>query len=366
MTQHNDRRHRAPLSRRVVLKLSGGAVLTAWLPLSGCGTSSAPAASASGPGATPRATFLTVDERRTLNALVDRMIPPDTDPGAAEAGCGDAIDALLAAFLTDPPFIYAGAPFSDRGGAADNDFLRFLPLDDYEAMAWRLTIEGSRGDPALEFNGPVRGLQQIYREGLARLDARASTLTAATLPAAVGDGVADTPLAELIALTETLSGREGFADLPAPLQEVILRDESDALVQELVDVAFPGTLDAMYGPPEYGGNQGLAGWAFTAFDGDTQPTGYSDSEVVQPDNPGLLDDLLPPSYGAAGEEDRAQIRQAVTADALADTQLWLSAVSGEAVAGAVMHAQGSLQRLRQRLSPLNRSAEVMREIKRHA
>jgi len=366
MMHNNDSADGAPLSRRVVMKLSGGALLTAWLPLTGCGTSNAPTASGSEPAPTPRAQFLTEPERRTLDALVDRMIPPDTDAGAAQAGCGEAIDALLAAFLTDPPFIYAGAPFSDRGGAPNNDFLEFLPLDAYEATAWRLTIEGSRGDPALEFNGPIRGLQQIYRDGLARLDTRAGGLVTGTLPSAIGDGVSETPLSELVAMVDGLTGNEGFAELPVALQEVILRDPSDPVVQELVDVAFPGTLDAMYGPPEYGGNRGLVGWTFTEFDGDTQPTGYTDSEVVQPDNPGVLDSLLPPSYGAEGEQARTRRRQATTDSRAAESKLWLSAAAGESVAGAVMHAQGSLQRLRQRLEPLARSAEVMREIKRDA
>ena len=38
-----------------------------------------------------------------------------------------------------------------------------------EELAWRTRIEGSRGDPAREWNGPVRGWQEVYREGIAAL-----------------------------------------------------------------------------------------------------------------------------------------------------------------------------------------------------
>ncbi len=217
--------------------------------------------------------FLTEAELATLRALVDRFIPgppEDPDPGAVEAGCAEAIDALLAAFAVDPPRIYAGAPFSDRAGSEVNHFAQFLPLDPYEERAWRLRIEGSGGDPALEFNGPVPGWQATYRDGLAALDA-----------AAGGDGM--------------------FATLPGPARDVLLRTSDDAAVTALVDVAFPHTLEFMYGAPEYGGNQDLVGWRFTNFDGDVQPRGWTDEQVTQPDEPGPSEVLrqLPAGTSAA-------------------------------------------------------------------
>ena len=86
------------------------------------------------------------------------------------AGVPDYIDGLLGAFTFDPPRIWAGGPTSGRyGGEAA---LRPLPpphaLDE---LAWRMRIEGSCGLPEREFNGPVVGLQQRYREGLAALGA---------------------------------------------------------------------------------------------------------------------------------------------------------------------------------------------------
>lgn len=252
----------ASFRRRTVLKAGGALALTAVVPLSGCGSSAPPAQA--GAAAAPR--FLDDRELRALRAFTDRMIPADATPGAVAARCAEAIDRLLAAFQVDPPFIYAGGPFSDRGGAERNDFERFIPLDEYEALGWRIAIEGSRGLPEREFNGPVKGMQQTYRDGLARLDALA-----------VEQGYAD------------------FASAPAPAQDAIL-GSGDALVAALIDIGFPDTLDAMYGAPEYGGNFARVGWTNTGFDGDVQPRGYTDDQVVNADTPGPFDSLLPPSY----------------------------------------------------------------------
>src|SRR5205807_7449295 len=137
---------------------------------------------------------------------------------------------LLGAFRVSPPLIHAGGPFSGRAGGGRNDFAHFVPLDRHAELGWRIRLEGSRGIKRREFAGPVRGLQEIYREGLAHLDARAA-------------------------------GQ--FALLPGPAQDAILSDQSDDQVQELVGAAFSNTLEAMYGAPEYGGNRGLAGWSDT-------------------------------------------------------------------------------------------------------
>ena len=42
---------------------------------------------------------------------------------------------------------------------------QFLPLSRVEELAWRTRIEGSRGIAEREWNGPVRGWQEIYRDG---------------------------------------------------------------------------------------------------------------------------------------------------------------------------------------------------------
>ena len=202
--------------------------------------------------------FLSDEELRHLRGVVDVFIPSDSDGGAVEGRCAEAIDALLGAFTFSPPRIYAGAPFSDRAGHPKNHFRRFLTLDRYERRAWRLRIEGSRGNPRLEFNGPVKGWQTTYRDGLAAL--------------------AD----------------QGFADRSRPEREWILNQSSDQRVSELVDIAWPHTWELMYAAPEYGANHELLGWRYTEWQGDRQPRGWTRQEVETGPLPGktiILEDL---------------------------------------------------------------------------
>src|SRR5438552_13272442 len=103
-----------------------------------------------------------------VDAACARLIPTDEDPGAAEARVVDYIDGLLGAFAVNPPRIWAGGPFSGRHGG-DAGFADFIPLTHLDELAWRTRIEGSRGIPEREFNGPVVGLQERYRDGLAAL-----------------------------------------------------------------------------------------------------------------------------------------------------------------------------------------------------
>jgi hypothetical protein len=180
--------------------------------------------------------------------------PLDNQPGAIEAGCAEAIDLLLGAFTVQPPLIHAGGPFSNRAGSPVDDMATFVPLDGLAELGWRIRLEGSQGRPEREFAGPVVGLQQIYRDGLAHLDARARALL--IFP--------------------------NFASLPGPLQLVILADLTDAAVQTFLGAALANTLEAMYGVPEYGGNRNLVGWTTTAWPGDVQPRGYTPAEVSGP------------------------------------------------------------------------------------
>jgi hypothetical protein len=96
-------------------------------------------------------------------------------------------------------------------------------------------------------------LQEIYRNGLAHLDARA----------------------------QARFGSE-FASLTSAQQDLLLADLTDGDTQAFVGAALANTLEAMYGPPEYGGNQGLAGWSYTNWPGDVQPRGFTDAEVSTP------------------------------------------------------------------------------------
>jgi hypothetical protein len=172
--------------------------------------------------------FLTRHEYEVVRTLADRLLPPHgAFVGGAAAGTADYVDLTLGAFNVDPPRIWAGGPYSGRHGG-EPGFEEFLPLSRIEELAWRTRIEGSRGIAAREWNGPVRGWQEIYREGVAALD-----------------------------------------------------DDLDLDAQpELARLLFEHACEACYGAPEYGGNQDLAGWRAIGYAGDVQPRGWSDAEVT--------------------------------------------------------------------------------------
>lgn len=204
-----------------------------------------PRALAAAPAAGQSGRFLTAHEMTTLRALVDRLIPgPPEDPdiGGVEALVPEAIDALLGAFTFEPPLIHAGGPFSDREGSRRDDFAHFVPLDAHAELGWRIRLEGSMGIAAREFAGPVTGLQEVYRTGLAALDQAAGG---------------------------------SFAAEPAVAQDAILTG-ADA---NFVSQAFSDAREAMYGAPEYRRDTGLAGWTYTGW-GDRQPRGHTDAEVT--------------------------------------------------------------------------------------
>jgi hypothetical protein len=184
--------------------------------------------------------WLSDHEYATLRAACAQMLPTsEGSPGAEEAGVADYIDCFLGAFTFDPPRIWAGGPTSGRKGGAPGfaNFHRLSPLDE---LAWRMRLEGSQGRPEREFNGPVVGLQERYREGLA----------------ALGDDFAE------------VEGREQRRRLRA--------DEA------FCDLLWEHCCEGMYGAPEYGGNRNTVGWDFIDYEGDVQPRGYSDAEVSQP------------------------------------------------------------------------------------
>ncbi|HEX9545954.1 MAG TPA: gluconate 2-dehydrogenase subunit 3 family protein [Acidimicrobiales bacterium] len=184
--------------------------------------------------------FFSDEEYAIVKAACARLIPTDQDPGATEAGVVDYIDGFLGAFSTDPPRIWARGPFSGRHGGGAAAFITFHVLTPLDELAWRTRIEGSRGIPEREWNGPVKGLQERYRDGIAEL------------------------------------GTDFVGVIP---------DEQDARLKKARDftaLLYEHACEGMYGAPEYGGNQNLVGWHYIGFEGDVQPRGYTDEEVSQP------------------------------------------------------------------------------------
>ncbi len=183
--------------------------------------------------------WLTDEQFRVIEAVCARLIPTDEDPGAVEASVADYIDGLLGAFTFDPPRIWAGGPYSGRfgGTAGFAAFHRLTPLDE---LAWRTRIEGSKGIPEREWNGPVEGLQERYSAGIEMLGT-------------------DFPDIDPDEQDRRLRAQEGFTNL-----------------------VYEHACEGMYGAPEYGGNRDGVGWSYIGYQGDVQPRGYTDAEVSEP------------------------------------------------------------------------------------
>jgi hypothetical protein len=180
------------------------------------------------------------DDYVILRAACAQLLPSHEEaPGAEEAGVAEYIDTLLGAFRFDPPRIWAGGPTSGRMGG-EARFADFIPLGRLDELAWRMRLEGSLGLPEREFNGPVVGLQEQYKAGLAGLGA-------------------------------------DFARVDGAEQR--RRLEVDAA---FCDLLYGHCCEGMYGAPEYGGNRDGIGWTAIGRDGDVQPRGYSDGDVSGP------------------------------------------------------------------------------------
>ncbi len=238
-----------------------------------------------------RGRFFTRHEFETLEALCDRIIPPDADPGAKALGAARYISRLLTAFDRRRPRIFGGGPFSGRTPFPDNDdgtpsnfsptnsFRRFAPLTRLQELYWRGEILGSAAVPELaaidaQLGGAKPGLRDVYRTSLAKVDQVAQTMHGAP-----------------------------FVDLATAQQDTVLAAlDSGAFAPDprranrtFIDILIEHTLEGCFAPPEYGGNRKRGavpqGWRMIGLEGDNQPLGYSifsrplDTYVERPDHP---------------------------------------------------------------------------------
>src|SRR5579885_2658376 len=132
-----------------------------------------------------------------------------------------------------------------------------LPLTRLQTLYWRAQLFGSARVPELaaldaQFGAPLIGLRDVYRQGLALVDATARART--------GKDFVDLPPATQDAIFDAV-------DAAAP------RDPRRGLT--FVDLLIMHTLEGCFGPPEYGGNRRRQGWLMIGLEGDSQPLGYS-------------------------------------------------------------------------------------------
>ncbi len=280
------------LNRRELLKAGSAVAIASQLPFFAWQQARSDAA------CEPRPRFFTdAEDYRTLEALVDRLIPEDIDAsgavsyGAKRAKVADYVDFLLGSFLctTATPFLYAGGPFSDRNGSATNDMANPVALTPAQRIAWRVLILGSAS--AAETADDA---------------AKIAIIRANNVIAGIGDRNGDTEgYQQLFQRLIAALRQTGFADLPTPAQDAMLQRPD--LIQDVMS-AFAVAVEGMYAIPEYGGNQppnpGAAtgfldpdpthahrpiGWTNAFFEGDTQPHGYTT----------FVPDELPDAVGSA-------------------------------------------------------------------
>jgi len=102
--------------------------------------------------------------------------------------------------------------------------------------------------------GPLTGLRDIYRAGLARVDEVARMMAGAPF-ARLTEAKQDEVLAML--------------DRPAVLRPDPRRGDT------FLDLVIQHTLEGCFAVPEYGGNHRRGGWKMIGLEGDDQPLGYS-------------------------------------------------------------------------------------------
>jgi gluconate 2-dehydrogenase gamma chain len=167
-----------PITRRTVL---AGATL---IPLAAIRRAEAQTPAAAPPPA--MTTVMNVDQRKTLDAFIDRLIPKDElGPGAVECGVGDYIDRCLADYLAaEKPLFLDGLASLDvfslrtQGVAfasltADKQDAVLTAIENNQApnlrgffnRVRRLTLEGMFGDPVYGGNKNFAGWDLIRYPG---------------------------------------------------------------------------------------------------------------------------------------------------------------------------------------------------------
>ena len=159
--------------------------------------------------------YFTAEEGAAVEALVDRLIPPDPQtPGGKDAGCAVFIDRQLAGPYGAARGLYMAGPF----------------VDGTPEQGWQSSLT-----PAA-----------FYRRALAALDAQC----------------------------RISHGGQRFAELAAPQQDQLLAslEKGDVKLEGVNGQAFFGQLlhntrEGFFGDPIYGGNRDMVGWKMIGFPG---------------------------------------------------------------------------------------------------
>jgi gluconate 2-dehydrogenase gamma chain len=208
------------MSRRSLLASTAGALLISatsgraltvsggmpWAP----NTASPPVPVRPGPWA-----FFTADEASLVEALVDRLIPPDDrGPGGRDAGCAVFIDRQLA------------GPYGRAGGLYMRPpFMPGAPTQGYQMP----------NTPAARYRAGLKALADYVKDAFGGKSFR-------ELSSQDQDGV--------------LAGLEKGS--------VVLKDVGGA---QFLDLVLQNTMEGFFADPIYGGNREMAGWKLIGFPG---------------------------------------------------------------------------------------------------
>jgi gluconate 2-dehydrogenase gamma chain len=159
--------------------------------------------------------YFTADEAAVVEAIVDRLIPPDeSGPGGKGAGCAVFIDRQLAGAFGDSRALYMRAPFA-------------------------------AGTPSQGFQSSIVPKER-YRISLAALDEYCKATFA-------GKGLA---ALDATRLDQILHGLEAG--------DVKLKDGSG---KEFFEGILANAMEGFFADPIYGGNRDMAGWKLIGFPG---------------------------------------------------------------------------------------------------
>lgn len=221
--------------------------------------------------AATRGRYFTGHERATLAALMDRVIPPDQDPGAKLLGAPAYLEKLLTAFDYPVPRLFAGGPFSNRNPLPNpdtgqptrrrprNSFKLFIAPTYLQELHWRAELFGSAAVPEAaaldaQFGSALVGLRDLYRSGLKKVDDVAVATFAKPFMRLAGSQQDD-----------VLDLLDAGAFAPDPRRDG----------KTFMDIVIGHTLEGCFAAPEYGGNRKARGWRMVGVEGDSQPLGYS-------------------------------------------------------------------------------------------
>lgn len=167
------------------------------------------------PAVTDRWVFFTPDEAAAVEAIVDRIIPPDPEtPGGKDAGCAHFIDNQLAGAYGSSEGLYRKSPF-EKGSQQQGSQSELTPAG-------------------------------LYRKGLAEFDNRC----------------------------RSQYGGKAFAQLSSNIQDEVLEalehgsiefqsQDSKAFFKHLLK----DTREGFLADPVYGGNRDMCGWKMIGFPG---------------------------------------------------------------------------------------------------